>query len=115
MRSVVVIGGGPAAITFSRTLKKLKPEAEITMFRPEAHSMVYCAIPYAIEGLFEPSKVFKPDELVTEVGVDLIRRKVVSVDFKDKHVVDDAGCGGIESQDRGRQEEHARHRRPGPQ
>lgn len=90
-RSVVVIGGGPAAITFSRTLKKLKPEAQITMFRPEAHSMVYCAIPYAIEGLFEPSKVFKPDELVTDIGVDLIRRKVESVDFKNKHVVDDAG------------------------
>ncbi len=90
-KSVVVIGGGPAAITFSRTLKKLKPEAEITLFRPEAHSMVYCAIPYAIEGLFEPSKVFKSDKLVTDVGVDLIRRKIVSVDFKDKHVVDDAG------------------------
>jgi len=91
MRSVVVIGGGPAAITFSRTLKKLQPEASITMFRPEAHSMVYCAIPYAIEGLFEPSKVFKPDGLVTGVGVELIRRKIESVDFKNKLVVDDAG------------------------
>lgn len=91
LKDVIIIGGGPAGITFSRKLKKLKPEAEITMFRPEAHSMVYCAIPYAIEGLFDPSKVFKRDELVTDVGVDLIRRSVVSVDFDARQVVDDSG------------------------
>ena len=90
-KDIVIIGGGPAGITFSRKLKKLKAGREITMFRPEAHSMVYCAIPYAIEGLFDPAKVFKRDELVTDVGVDLIRSSVVSVDLKDKQVVDDAG------------------------
>ena len=71
---VLIVGGGPAGITFARKLKKLNPGTSITMLRPEAHSMVYCAIPYAIEGLFDPAKVFKKDELVTEVGVDLVRR-----------------------------------------
>lgn len=88
---VLIIGGGPAGITFARKLKKLKPETTITMLRPEAHSMIYCAIPYAIEGLFDPSKVFKRDELVTGIGVDLVRRTAVEVDLKAKRVVDDQG------------------------
>jgi len=89
--TVLIIGGGPAGITFSRKLKKLKPETKITMLRSEPYSMVYCAIPYAIEGLFEPSKVFKKNELVTGVGVELVQRKAVEVDLKAKRVVDDQG------------------------
>ncbi len=88
---VLVIGGGPAGITFSRKLKKLNPNTQITMLRPEAHSMVYCAIPYAIEGLFEPEKVFKKNELVTSVGVNLVQRKAIEVNLKAKRVVDDQG------------------------
>jgi len=90
-KDVIIIGGGPAGITFARKLKKLKPETPITMFRPEPHSMVYCAIPYAIEGLFDSSKVFKKDTLVTDVGVELIRRKIVEVDLASKVVVDEEG------------------------
>lgn len=88
---VLIIGGGPAGIIFARKLKKLKPETTITMLRPEAHSLVYCAIPYAIEGLFDPAKVFKKDELVTDIGVNLVRRWAVNVDLKKKQVVDDQG------------------------
>ena len=89
--NIIVIGGGPAGITFSRKLKKLKPESNITMFRPEKHSMVYCAIPYAIEGIFDTTKVYKRDNLVTDVGINLIRDAVASVDFDKKHVVDNSG------------------------
>lgn len=88
---VMVIGGGPAGITFVRTLKRLKPNMNITMLRPERHSMVYCAIPYAIEGLFEPEKTLKSDELVTEVGVNLVRRKAVEIDLNKRHVIDEDG------------------------
>lgn len=88
---VLVIGGGPAGITFCRKLKKLKPQTEIIMLRPEKHSMVYCAIPYAIEGLFEPPKTFKRDELVTGSGTKLIRRAAKEVDLRAKRVVDNAG------------------------
>ena len=90
-KNIIVIGGGPAGITFSRKLKKLKPETNITMFRPEKHSMVYCAIPYAIEGIFDATKVYKRDNLVTDVDVTLIRDSVASVNFDKKHVVDNSG------------------------
>ena len=88
---VLVIGGGPAGITFSRYLKKLKPQAEVIVFRPEEHSMIYCAIPYAIEGLFSPEKTFKSDALVTSSGAKLIKREVKEVDLKNKRVVDASG------------------------
>lgn len=90
-KDIIIIGGGPAGITFARKLRKLKSTREIAMFRPEPHSMVYCAIPYAMEGLFDPKKVFKRDELVTGVGVELIRSSITSVDFDKKQVTDDKG------------------------
>ena len=83
---VLVIGGGPAGITFSRTLRKLRPETSITMLRPEEHSMVYCAIPYAIEGLFGHERVFKKDALVTDAGVNLVRAHAIAVNFDDRQV-----------------------------
>ncbi|MGD8453376.1 MAG: FAD-dependent oxidoreductase [Phycisphaerae bacterium] len=88
---VLVIGGGPAGITFSRTLRKLRLETSITMLRPEEHSMVYCAIPYAIEGLFEHERVYKKDSLVTDVGVNLVRTHAVNVNFDDKEVTGSDG------------------------
>jgi len=88
---VLVIGGGPAGITFCRKLKKLKPATEITMLRPEENSMVYCAIPYAIEGLFEHKKTFKRDGLVTDGGTHLVRRSAKKADLRAKRVIDDAG------------------------
>jgi len=90
-KDVIIIGGGPAGITFASKLKKLAPERQCTMFRPEAHSMVYCAIPYAIEGLFDPTKVFKRDELVTGIGVELLKRSVKVVDFDKRQVTDETG------------------------
>jgi NADPH-dependent 2,4-dienoyl-CoA reductase/sulfur reductase-like enzyme len=90
-KDIIIIGGGPAGITFARKLNKLKVGREIAMFRPEPHSMVYCAIPYAMEGLFDPKKVFKRDNLVTDVGVELIRSNIISVDFDNKQVTDDNG------------------------
>ncbi|MBN1880484.1 FAD-dependent oxidoreductase [bacterium] len=91
IKDVVIIGGGPAGITFANQYKKLKPEAEIVMYRPEAHSMVYCAIPYAIEGLFDPSKVFKRDEIVTDSGIELMRKSVKHVDLEQKQITDEDG------------------------
>ena len=77
---VLVIGGGPAGITFSRVVKNLDPTVRVTMFRPENHSVVYCAIPYAIEGVIAPGKVLKGDEMVVETGTELVRKKIVAVD-----------------------------------
>lgn len=82
---LLVIGGGPAAITMA---KNLGGELNMAIIRPEDHSMIYCAMPYAIEGLLEPSKTLKKDSIVTETGAELIRDTVTSVDFEGKHV----GC-----------------------
>lgn len=80
---VIIIGGGPAAITISKDLKRKK---DVAIIRPEDHSMIYCAMPYAIEGILDLDKTFKKDEIVTEMGTTLIRDYVTHVDF-DKQIV----------------------------
>lgn len=84
---VLIIGGGPAGIQASRMLKLGRPEWDVTVLRPEPYSMVYCAIPYALEGLISADKTFKKDDLLTEVGVNLLRLKAVQVNAED-HSVD---------------------------
>jgi NADH dehydrogenase FAD-containing subunit len=73
---IVVIGGGPAGVTLSKMLGK---KYKMAVIRPENYSMIYCALPYAIEGLIENEKTFKSDSLVTDAGVDLIRDKVAKI------------------------------------
>jgi len=78
---VLIIGGGPAAITIAKTMKQ---KEKITIIRPEEHSMIYCAMPYAIEGILSLEKTLKHDKIVTDVGANLIRDYVESVNFDDK-------------------------------
>ncbi len=80
---ILVIGGGPAAISLVRTLGAAKKCAVI---RPEDHSLIYCAMPYVIENLIPMGKTFKKDELVTDTGAVLLRDSVTAVDFADKIV-----------------------------
>lgn len=80
---ILVIGGGPAAISLVRTLGAAKSCAVI---RPEDHSLIYCAMPYVIETLIPMGKIFKKDELVTDTGAVLLRDSVTAVDFADKTV-----------------------------
>jgi len=80
---ILCIGGGPAGITVA---KNLGPHKKVGIIRPEDHSMIYCAMPYAIEGILPLEKTFKKDELVTGSGADLLRGKVVEVDFSQKQV-----------------------------
>ena len=53
--------------------------------------MIYCAMPYAIEGLINTEATFKSDKLVTDSGATLIRNTVKSVDYAEKHVVFEDG------------------------
>ncbi len=80
---IIVIGGGPAGITLSKMLGK---KFKMAVIRPENHSMIYCALPYAIEGLITNEKTFKEDSLVLDAGADLIRSKAQNVDFENKVV-----------------------------
>lgn len=80
---ILVIGGGPVAITLAKRLGK---KVKMAVIRPEDYSMIYCAMPYVIENLIEENKCFKKDDLVTESGAALIRGTVRSVNFDNKEV-----------------------------
>ncbi len=86
---VLIIGGGPVGITATNVIKKLSPETDVTILRPEPHSLIYCALPYAIEGLFPLEKTFKSDDLVTDTGANLIKESATGVDRESKTVTTD--------------------------
>lgn len=81
---IVVIGGGPAGVTLAKMLGKT---SKIAIIRPEDFSMIYCAMPYAIEGLIDNKKTLKSDNLVTGAGAELIRNTVKEIDFKNKVLI----------------------------
>ncbi len=81
---ILIIGGGPAGITIAKNLGNSK---KVGVIRPEDYSMIYCAMPYAIEKIIPFEKTFKKDELVTDAGADLIRDSAVEVSFDEKTVV----------------------------
>lgn len=85
---LLIIGGGPAAITVAKNIGKKRKTAII---RPEDHSMIYCAMPYAIEGILETEKTLKSDSIVTDVGVELIRDYATDIDFDNKTVKTSSG------------------------
>ena len=80
---IVVIGGGPAGITLAKMLGQTN---KMAIIRPEDHSMIYCAMPYALEGLLDGEKTLKRDGLVTDAGADLLRKTATKVDFDTKIV-----------------------------
>lgn len=78
---VLCIGGGPAGVTIAKVLGK---KMSVGIIRPEDYSMIYCAMPYAIEGQLPLQKVFKSDSIVVDAGAELIRDTVTNVDFDAK-------------------------------
>lgn len=82
----LIIGGGPVGIQAAKMLRKSRPESSVTVLRPEPFSVIYCAIPYAIEGIIDMDKIAKRDELVTDTGADLIKASAKNIDF-DAHLV----------------------------
>ncbi|WP_423233047.1 NAD(P)/FAD-dependent oxidoreductase [Aminirod propionatiphilus] len=86
MERVVLLGGGPAGITAAKLLRRKRPDWEVTMIRPERASMIYCAIPYVIEGLFGQEKVCKSDALVTDTGARLVIDEATRVDFTSREI-----------------------------
>lgn len=83
---LLVLGGGPAGIQASRMVKAAHPEWRVTMLRPEPASMIYCAIPYVLEGVVPPEKALKADTLVTGAGIELVREEAVAVDARARRV-----------------------------
>lgn len=85
---VLIIGGGPAAITICKILGQKK---QVGVIRPEDYSMIYCAMPYVVEKILPVQKTFKKDELVTDTGATLIRDRVTHVNFETKTVETEDG------------------------
>lgn len=85
---IIVLGGGPAGITLSKQLGKKKRMAVV---RSEDYSLIYCAMPYVIEGLLEREKTYKSDALVVDFGAELIRGNAVNVNLEEKTVTMDDG------------------------
>ena len=83
---VLIVGGGPAGIQASRMLKTHRPDLRVIVLRPEPFSVIYCAIPYAIEGTIQMDSIAKRDELVTGVGAELWRVRAIEADL-DKSIV----------------------------
>lgn len=88
---VIIIGGGPAGISATRVFGQAASGLKVALIRPEPHSMIYCAMPYVIEGVISLEKTFKADALVTDNGVELIRDKVIGVDFKAREITTGQG------------------------
>ena len=86
---IIIIGGGPAAITIAKNIGTKK---QVALIRPEDHSMIYCAMPYAIEGIMNIEKTLKKDSIVTDAGAALIRDFVTKVDFDNKIVETKSGA-----------------------
>lgn len=87
MERVVILGGGPAGVTAAKMLGKNRPDWNVTMIRPEDASVIYCAMPYVVEGLLETEKVRKSDSLVTDTGAKLVRDRATAVDFDERTVI----------------------------
>ncbi|MGQ9825559.1 MAG: hypothetical protein ACUVSK_11320 [Desulfotomaculales bacterium] len=76
---VLIIGGGPAAISACRVFGSSPRKMSVAVIGPEQFSMIYCAMPYAIEGVVTVEQTFKEDTLVTGNGAELIRDAVAEV------------------------------------
>ncbi|MDK2806585.1 MAG: hypothetical protein PWQ94_1749 [Thermoanaerobacterium sp.] len=63
---VLIIGGGPATLSACRVFGNNNHDLSIGLVRQEDHSLIYCAMPYAVEGIIEPEKTFKSDKMVTD-------------------------------------------------
>ncbi len=89
---VLILGGGPSGIQTTNLLRQHNPELEVTVIRPERYSMIYCALPYALEGLFPLEKTYKKDGLITDCGGKLIQDKAVAVDLEGQVVTLGSGA-----------------------
>jgi NADPH-dependent 2,4-dienoyl-CoA reductase/sulfur reductase-like enzyme len=83
---IVIIGGGPGGIQATKTLKMHNPNIDVTVIRPEPFSVIYCALPYVVEGIVEKDKIRKSDKLVTDTGARLVKDRATEVDFNNQIV-----------------------------
>ena len=88
---VVIIGSGPAGIVASHLIKKLRPDANVSLISKEECIVVRCSEVYAIAGEVEIERIIKPDEVITRSGVEFVRDEVVEVDVENRKVKSKGG------------------------
>ncbi|ARM75653.1 FAD-dependent oxidoreductase [Acidianus manzaensis] len=91
MDHVVVVGGGAAGMSASSRVRRLNPNAEITVFEEtKMVSHAPCGVPYFIEGLFNDENLFMtytPEFFISKRKIDVkINRKVYDIDLNSRIV-----------------------------
>ena len=93
-QQVVVIGCSGAGALAARTLKKLKPNVDVTIIREpdEKGLLTRCATPYICCGnvMVEPS--YKDDSMFTDQNIHLVNSKAVKLDSSAKLVTTSEGA-----------------------
>lgn len=81
---ILVIGGGAAGVMSAVTAKRLYPEKDVVLVRPEPEAVVPCGIPYIFGTLDSARKNIMPDKPLEALGVGRVIDEVVELDAEKK-------------------------------
>jgi len=81
---VLVIGGSAAGIVVAISGKTCYPKKSFMVIRKEKKVLVPCGIPYIFGSLGSSEKDVIPDNVLTNIGVEIKIDEVISVDSKNK-------------------------------
>lgn len=85
-RDLVVIGGSAAGLMSAITTKRRYPEKSVTVIRNVSKTPVPCGIPYIYGTLRAVEKNIIPDEMVTNMGIEIVASHVEDVDRSSKMI-----------------------------
>lgn len=84
---IVIIGFGAASYSALTTIKKLNPEAKVTIIQLKKNELFHPrGLPYALEGNFDPEKLMHKNYL-DKMGVIKIQGYVEKIDNKKKQII----------------------------
>lgn len=81
---LVIIGGSAAGLMAAVTTKRRYPEKSITVIRNVSKTPVPCGIPYIYGTLRAVEKNIIPDEMITNLGIEIVASHVEDVDRTSK-------------------------------
>ena len=83
---ILVIGGGAAGVMAAVTAKRLYPDKDVALVRPDPEAVVPCGIPYIFGSLDSARKNILPDKPLENLGVARVIDEVTSLDTENKRV-----------------------------
>ena len=94
---VVIIGGSAAGLMAAVTLRKRSPEKSVTVIRNVVKTPVPCGIPYIYGIMGQVEKDLIPDQMATDLGIEILQQDVTDIDRTKKEVIfADSGRIGYE-------------------